>query len=222
MRGIVAEVSGGFDSAMSAYMAASTGRPVHPLFVDYDQPYAPQELQAAKYVVDHLKQFPNVNDLEVRYTDIALRSPPGSVSEYVPIRNLVLCSLSANYAQSVDASSVYVGSKTSEWREGDPYSFRDCTTEFYDRVSDLVALASETPDLVVKFEQPLIINGLPSTKHQVMRGLFELGVNLENLWTCYSDSPFPCKACYHCRVADECVRSDAGLLEAYAGVWGPA
>ena len=216
----VCEVSGGFDSALSALMAASTGARVWPIYFDYGQKYERQERAAAQYVVDQIRnKCERCERLHVAVVDMQVRALEGTVSPYVPIRNLVFCALSANYAQSVSAEVVTVGSKTVEFRADDPYCFRDCTSEFYEKVGDLVRLASESSAWPIRFEQPLVVDGAPLTKREVLLRLEQAGFDLRRLWSCYSDTPAPCHSCYHCKVMAECVENCSDLKK-YAGVWG--
>lgn len=117
------------------------------------------------------------------------------------MRNLVYASVSVNFAQSKGIADIVVGNKTDIYREGDPYSFKDCSIGFYSDVSSLVSKYSEDGIRPIRFIMPLIADR-PMTKAEVFKVILGVGIDPEMVWSCYSPTPagYPCGVCYHCEV----------------------
>ncbi len=202
---VIAEVSGGFDSAMSTLLALEKSDDVHGIFAAYGQPYEEQERSAVHYLKYRFNQFPNWRGVqEVRLQIATGQSIPGAPAEYVPIRNLVLASVSLNYAIALGADVVVVGSKSDGVRPDDPYSFKDSCAEFYRAVADVATRFSEDGRRV-EIQQPL--KGW--TKGRVLRELNDRGIVLNRLWNCYQSGPDPCGKCYHCREVQMAIEKPA-------------
>jgi len=168
------------------------------VFINYGQVYAANEEKAVRYVVDYLKGYDGLHKLKVINTEMELKlNIPGVVSDYIPIRNLVLASLTANYAISIGCKTIAVGSKTAEVRPDDPWSFADCSIEFFKKFSDLVTFATEDKEPFWTI-MPLIVGGKPLTKTEVIKVILDSGMDINKLWSCYTDNDVPCWECYHC------------------------
>jgi 7-cyano-7-deazaguanine synthase in queuosine biosynthesis len=190
---ILCEISGGYDSACVAQMLSEQGHELTGFFVNYGQPYQTNEYMAAMHVADRLGF-----SVQMIHCQLGLGLPDGSVpAAYVPIRNLVIGTLMANRAEALGIRTIAVGSKTTEYRPNDPYCFYDCTTEFYQRMANLVTLASQ-PGHGVQYIQPLIVDGCSLSKAEVVQKLIDTGWNLRNLWNCYGTGTTPCMQCKNC------------------------
>lgn len=222
---VVCELSGGFDSAVTTILALEGVNNVHGFFVDYGQQYVKQERAAVAYMDSWLREKYGERYKGVRIVSVDLclvlrdRKDAAAVPEYVPIRNLVIGALAANFAESVGAQVVSVGSKTTEYRPDDPYCFYDCTTKFYRELSSLVNLASQ-PGVRVSFVQQLVEDGVPMPKWKVLKNLDARGIDLRRLWNCYrtDGEPVPCNSCFHCGLMPADLEL-AGLAEKYKDTW---
>ena len=196
---ILCQLSGGYDSVAALIKLINSKETVVPVFIDYGQSYYKNELDAVRYVLSCFEESEYLLPLEIIETDIKLTVDNGdTVSDYIPVRNLVLASLTANLAISRGINTFAVGNKTTEVRENDPWSFSDCSVNFYKMFSDLVTFCSEG-DIKFNVIMPLIENGIPMTKTQVIKLIIESGLNISKLWSCYSNNNEPCGVCYHCK-----------------------
>lgn len=200
---VISQLSGGLDSALSTLLIAESQgvSEFGCVFFDLRQPYLMQEMSSFRYLCDLMRGvFDRFMFWVVVPVNMSLKSEGTGPNEYIPVRNLVLGSLSANLALSRGYDTVAVGSKTKEVRAGDPYSFRDCSVEFYTRLSSLVSFASEGK--VLQFRMPLIDhkNGVPFTKREVIEELLKRQIDVSKLCSCYyptQDNKY-CGQCYHC------------------------
>ncbi len=211
---ILSHLSGGFDSVATCIKLLNEGNEVTGLFFDLGQVYLDQEAKAAKYVDEFLQEnYSNWNGLLTKTASMELQSADdGSPTEYIPVRNLVLSAHSANIAIALGLDAVAVGNKTTTVREDDPYSFSDCSIEFYDKLTDIVSFASEN-NIEVEFLMPLVTwvdehnkptkksagcHPIPLTKGDVLRIIIDAGLDLTKIWSCYHNTVKPCGECYHC------------------------
>jgi len=198
-------VSGGLDSAVLLHHVASQPfrRPIHALSFKYGQRHS-RELECAKYqagaiaaehrVIDlsWIAPFlaegaalitggPDVPDL----LDVPLQErdqPP----TYVPNRNMIFLSIAAAYAETQGISDVFYGAQAQ-----DEYGYWDCTTQFLERVNDLLALNRRG---VVTVYAPFI----EMKKAEIVRLGTALGVDFAHTWSCYRGGPKACGACPTC------------------------
>lgn len=199
---VLSHLSGGWDSVAACVKLLEEGHTVKGLFFVLNQPYLREEHAATMYVNNYLLQkYDNWQGVEVHQTPMELaRANDGSPSEYIPVRNFVFAAHSANLALAQGYEAVAVGSKTIAVRPDDPYSFADCSIEFYQKVTDLVSFASEGND-AVKFIMPLVdTDNLQSlSKGEVVQLIIDSGMDIGKLWTCYrAGIDKQCGTCYHC------------------------
>lgn len=194
---VLSQLSGGLDSVASTFLVADTATEFQTIFFDLDQPYVLQELRAVKYVDKLLtERYTNYKGLKIVKANLALTASDGP-SEYIPVRNLVLGAMSANQAISLDYDAIAVGNKTTEVRPDDPYSFSDCSVEFYSRLGALATFASEGRKL--EFVMPLLKSPSEAmTKAEVIQLLLDREVDVRRLWSCYQAGDTYCGQCYHC------------------------
>lgn len=200
------QISGGYDSAAALLLTLQN----HPndeiilLQVNCGQKYFRQELTAALYLVSHFeKHFKR----EIEHRVIACEVAQGqaavagkSVAEhYVPVRNLVLAALSINYALVHKAKEIVVGMKRDFTPDPDPFFYRDSGGTFYAAMNAVSATAVEFKDFPAPiFVAPLNRNGNPYTKTECLQMLLEAGIDLQQLWSCSSDSFVQCGECHMC------------------------
>lgn len=200
MGNILVQMSGGYDSTAVAVKLLEEGNNVYGIFINYGQIYYKQELDAVENLNTYfLEKYKNYKGFDIINTNIQLsRNKDGSPSDYIPIRNFVLGSLTANYALSKGYDVIAVGNKTTVVRKNDPWSFSDCSYEFYKRMNEIIDFSTEEGDSV-KFIMPLLIDETTSlTKSDIINIINNSGVNFNILWSCYHNSKLPCGVCYHC------------------------
>lgn len=187
--GVIVLFSGGLDSTVCATMAHADGQLVGCLFVDYGQPAAQYELEAARMwcIKHHI-------DLRVYSTDMPIDTMAIGAgmkgARVVPGRNAILLSLAVSYACEVGAREVWYGATRSDWQD-----YADCRSEFVSRFSDM---AYGTYGVSVR--TPL---GL-SWRADVRALALELGVDAARCWSCYEPKDgVPCGTCNSCRQDDE-------------------
>lgn len=199
---IVSQLSGGLDSILSTLYSIKMADECFSVFFDYGQIYAEQEYKAATKASDiFLSRYKNYHGLHKLNLDISTQVHVDTCTDdfnkdYVPIRNLVLGTISANKAIANSYDTVSVGSKTIEVRLDDSHSFADCSVSFYNMLSNIVTYASENKK--IKFIMPLIKSGKPLSKKQVIEELISEGISPSIAWSCYNAGKKYCGDCYHC------------------------
>lgn len=198
---IVVELSGGADSALAAVYATRryVDSDFFALFVDYGQSYAIQEKEASEKVFKHLKdKFGGWYWNGITVSKFWQQGK--AIEEYVPLRNLMLSSIAASYAQSIGAEIIVTGSKSLVVDESDPYSFRDSTLEFYKLLEQTLTYATEKGIRLVRIEPLLAMyRDTKMTKRQVYKQLEELGIT--GTWSCYHPTVAgeECGDCKNCK-----------------------
>ena len=196
---ILSQLSGGYDSTAVLIKLLNEGHKVKGIFFNYSQKYYKQEKKSVDYIDKMLKNNKNY----LGYTEIKVdmelsRNNDGSPSDYIPVRNFVLGAMSANYAIAKGFSVIAVGSKTINIRKNDPYSFADCSVDFYKSMTDVINIAAEQGDYI-EFIMPLIVSkDKVLTKGEVVSIINDSVLEFQYLWSCYEDGDLPCGTCYHC------------------------
>ena len=184
---LLVQLSGGLDS-VATLLLSNEKEKTEAFFVDYGQIPIRQEREAARFVCSRT----NIKLTEVKYRGMAMGS-----DDYIPIRNLVLGAMAAQYASSIGATTVVVGNKTNEYRKDDPWCWRDCTSSFFKLFTELIKECSEENPVV--FSMPLI--GM--SRAEVGKVVDLLGekyeIKKENCWSCYANQEEPCGICFHCK-----------------------
>ncbi|MCL2742403.1 MAG: 7-cyano-7-deazaguanine synthase QueC [Planctomycetaceae bacterium] len=210
-------LSGGLDSATTAYLSASQGYTLYALTVDYNQRHK-CELEAAKRVAaaigvrQHI-MFPLdlrlfggsslTSEMEVvKYVPLEKIGQQIPTS-YVPARNLLFLSLALAFAETVNAETVFIGISATDYS-----GYPDCRPEFIEAFSETAQLATAAgvSGRSIRIETPLI--GL-SKKETILLGL-SLGVDYSLTHTCYDPLPDG-KSCGRC---ESCLLRRRGFEEA--------
>jgi len=212
-------VSGGLDSATILAMAKSQGFDCYALTFDYGQKHR-SELEAAKKVA---KQFDVVEHqiVELKLNDIchsALTKDSISVPDYigdgeipvtyVPARNTIFLSIAMAWAESIEASNIFIGSSSVDYS-----GYPDCRPEYFNAFQDLANLATK----VGVENKSLTINAplLHLSKAETLKEGLRLGVDYSQTTSCYRANKDG-EACGSC---DSCVLRKQGFEE--AGVEDP-
>lgn len=186
--------SGGLDSTTLVYWLITQSFEVHPLFLDYGQHCAETEQKALARALpgDLAAELKTIN-ISAIYAQSSSRliveadlwtEQVTSADMYLPYRNLLFLSVAAAYAQSVGIGSVF-----SAFINSNHAVELDCSSEFFDRLSELLGDFGG-----VKIEMPF----RTKTKLEVARLGLELGVPVGTTYSCQISSDTPCGACPNC------------------------
>lgn len=112
---------------------------------------------------------------------------------YVPARNLVFLSLAAAYAETVGATSLWIGVN-----ELDYSGYPDCRPEFIDAFANTLALATKAgvQGQKVVVRTPL----LHLTKADIVKLGAQVGAPFELTVSCYAGAEEACGVCDSCRL----------------------
>jgi 7-cyano-7-deazaguanine synthase len=201
---IVAEFSGGADSAAAVILAKLKWphADIWPIFVDYGQPYMRQELAMAKHLVNKLNILPlkivkidNLFTMKIEFNGLS--------SVYTPLRNMLLLSVTASYANMLGAEIILTGSKGMVKVEGDPYSYYDSTVPFYTLMENVINYCNENKEKPIKVVPILTENRTNKmTKLEVYRILGTRRIYKDETWSCFTPTPegLECGECHNCKV----------------------
>jgi 7-cyano-7-deazaguanine synthase len=222
-RKAVVLLSGGLDSTTVVAMAREQGFEVYALSFDYGQNHK-IELESAKRVAEKLgvKQHAIVKVDLRSFGGSALTSdqpvPKHRTAEaighgvpvtYVPARNTVFLSLALAYAETLEATDIFLGVNALDYS-----GYPDCRPEFIEAFETLANLATKmgTEGKRVTIHTPLIA----MTKKQIVEAGLKLGVDYTQTVSCY-DPGASGEACGAC---DACLLRLKGFAE--AGISDPA
>jgi 7-cyano-7-deazaguanine synthase len=212
-------VSGGMDSAVTAFEARAAGFEVHALTIRYGQRHA-CELEAARCVAAAMDAASH------RVVDVDLSALGGSAltdaidvpkdrddigvgvpATYVPARNTVFLAVALGWAETLAATDLFCGVTAVDYS-----GYPDCRPEFlraFERLADVATAAGAEGGASFRVHAPLL---QLSKREIVLRGA-ELGVDFGLTHTCYdpSERAGVWLACGRC---DACALRLAGFREA--------
>ena len=128
---------------------------------------------------------------------------------YVPARNTIFLSLAMAWAETLNASDIFIGVNALDYS-----GYPDCRPEYikaFEYMANLATKAAVEGGLKLKIHTPLI----NMTKAQIISKGMELGVDYTVTHSCYDPSPEGL-ACGYC---DSCILRKKGFME--AGVKDP-
>jgi 7-cyano-7-deazaguanine synthase len=195
-------LSGGMDSAVAAALAASRGRILLALAVDYGQNHK-QELNFAriqatrlgcvdfKKIKVPLKQLAGgalLGKGKIRQSGLKSKKLPAT---YVNFRNGILLALAASWAEASGAEEIWGG-----WCESDFNGYPDCRPVFLKAFEK--AILAGTRKKNIKILTPLTGLNKPEI---ALKGKC-LGVDFTKTWSCYAPlvNKKPCGLCDACRL----------------------
>ena len=215
--------SGGLDSTTVMAIAKQQGFEIYSLSFDYGQRHS-FELRAAKRIAERMGVSKHLV-LELDLTkfgasaltdDIAVpKSSDGNITTdkipvtYVPARNTIFLSLAMAWAETLNASDIFIGVNALDYS-----GYPDCRPEYikaFEYMANLATKAAVEGGLKLKIHTPLI----NLTKAQIIRKGIELGVDYAVTHSCYDPTPEGL-ACGFC---DSCILRKKGFIE--AGVKDP-
>jgi len=191
--------SGGLDSTVLVYDLLNEGADLKLLSIDYGQRHE-KELKSSSEIAEFLGleheilRLPMLNNLlgGSALTDPSISLPEGHYAEdsmkatVVPNRNMILLSLAAGHAISLQFDTVAYAAHA-----GDHTIYPDCRPEFATAMDQALKLCDwNTVSLYRPFVQ--------LSKHDLVRKGNELGVPFEKTWSCYAGNDKHCGKCGTC------------------------
>ena len=201
---IVCEISGGADSMLSTLYAKEKypEAELYGFIVDYGQ---------LQYNIEEKKtyEFCKRNNIPLKTVSVRKLFSKGTVTVntekdeedvalvYTPLRNLVLLSMAASYAENIGAEKIITGSKTLSIDPKDPYSFKDSTLPFYKIFEAMLSYVSYEN---IKVEM-ILGEGRNNkmTKKEVYQELLDRGYTWNDFWNCFNSQIEECGYCNNCK-----------------------
>lgn len=182
---IIHLLSGGLDSVTMLYDLKDHGHSVHALMFDYGQKHK-RELEWAKThaircgVLHTIKKLPDLGGL----TD---------ENWIIPNRNAIFLSMAVNLASHSGADTVTIGCNSE-----DAEYFPDCRKEFIDAMNKSVSAAGYRVEICAPYmnKSKAWIGGLAQ----------QMGVNPNEIWTCYRGEDQPCGQCPACKKLESALK----------------
>jgi len=185
-------LSGGLDSATCLALAVREGYACHALTFDYGQRHK-VEIECAARIADHLGAASHrVHVLDASsFAGSALtdggevpkdHDDPGNgpiPSTYVPARNLVFLSIATAFAETLDASDVFIGVNAVDYS-----GYPDCRPEFIEAFARAASLATRRGTqeaTALKVRTPL----LRLSKAEIVQAGVAAGVDFSLTTSCY-------------------------------------
>ena len=217
-------LSGGLDSATALAIAREEGYLLYALSFRYGQRHqveldAARRVAAAIGVAVHtiaeidLRAFGGsalTTELAVPHHDRVEDLPEGIPVTYVPARNTIFLSFALAWAETIDASDVFIGVNALDYS-----GYPDCRPEYiaaYESMANLATRAGVEGHQRLRIHTPLI----DLTKAQIIQRGLALGVDYGLTHSCYD----PDRRGRPCGTCDSCLLRQKGFAE--VGVEDPA
>jgi 7-cyano-7-deazaguanine synthase len=203
----VALLSGGLDSTTVVAMAKAQGYVVYALSFDYGQSHQ-AELRAASLVARSLGVQEHVTlkidlggfggsallgDGAIPKHRSAADIGSGIPVTYVPARNTIFLSLALAWAESLQATNIFIGVNALDYS-----GYPDCRPEFIRSFEVMANLGTKigSEGATIRIQTPLIA----MTKSEIIRTGLQLGIDYGETVTCYdaSDDGLACGSCDAC------------------------
>lgn len=205
----VVVVSGGLDSSTLLHLihADYAGYELHGISFDYGQRHK-KELEFAKYQCDQLGATHKIVEMDFLASLFAeggsksslvnkdVDVPEGHYAEanmkatVVPNRNMIMMSIAAGYAVSVGARILATGVHA-----GDHFIYPDCRPEFINALDRTIYVGNQG---FIKANFELKAPFLYRSKADIANWAFELGVDIDQTWSCYKGGDLHCGRCGTC------------------------
>jgi 7-cyano-7-deazaguanine synthase len=211
-------LSGGLDSSTLAYYVKNMGYDLYPISFDYGQK-SRRELDASRKigrllgVKDHkfikidLKSIggsaltsdidvPKTGDLDNKRQEISDKKDIPIT--YVPARNTIFLSIALAYAEVIDADVIFYGANCIDYS-----GYPDCRPEFIEAFNNLAKWGTKkgVEGKTIEIEAPFLFYN----KKDIVKTALNLGVPIEETWSCYDDGDEPCGRCDSCIIRQKAI-----------------
>ena len=196
-------ISGGMDSALGAKIAQSEGYELIALHFNYGQRTEAKELDSFRKISKNLNCIESYEiDLDFfkqigasALTDSSLEVPTTGVEDgvpitYVPFRNGIFISVATAIAEKHGAVALFIGVV-----EEDSSGYPDCRDEYIKSMENSINLGTKD-ETKLEIKMPLV----HMKKYEIVAKSLELGVSLEDTWSCYQNEEKACGVCDSCRL----------------------
>jgi len=211
-------LSGGLDSSTLAYYVKNMGYDLYPISFDYGQK-SRRELDASikigrslgvkdhKFIKIDLKSIggsaltsdidvPKTGDLDNKRQEISDKKDIPIT--YVPARNTIFLSIALAYAEVIDADVIFYGANCIDYS-----GYPDCRPEFIDAFNNLAKWGTKkgVEGKTIEIEAPFLFYN----KKDIVKTALNLGVPIEETWSCYDDGDEPCGRCDSCIIRQKAI-----------------
>ena len=203
MKKAVCIISGGMDSALGAKIAQIEGYELIALHFNYGQRTEKRELKSFRKIVKKLNCLESYEiDLDFfkqigasALTDSSLEVPIDGVEDgvpitYVPFRNGIFLSIATAIAEKHGAEALFIGVV-----EEDSSGYPDCRDSYIKSMEESINLGTKD-ETKLEIKMPLV----HLQKSEIVKKSIELGVPLEDTWSCYQNEDKACGICDSCRL----------------------
>lgn len=174
------------DSTIALYYLKSLGHSIHCLMFDYKQRHV-QELQWGKHHCARLGVLYTV--LEVPQLK-GSQLTDGSGTVIVPHRNAILLALAVNVAICAGADTITFAANAD-----DEAMFYDCRMAFVQAFNQMLLMEEIKVEVCAPF--------IDKPKWAIADLGRQLGVNMDETWSCYRGGKEPCGECEACKKRKE-------------------
>ncbi len=203
-RKAVCIISGGMDSALSAFIAKKRDcYEIVALHFNYGQKTENKERECFKKISEKLDAV-KILELDLHFikeiggsalTDEDIAVPveglkPGVPVTYVPFRNGIFLSIAAAVAEKEEAEAIYIGVV-----EEDSSGYPDCTENFIKKMEEAINEGTK-PETKISLKTPLV----HLRKEDIVKEALKYEVPLEFTWSCYQREDKACGVCDSCRL----------------------
>ncbi len=196
-------ISGGMDSALGATIAKEEGYDIVALHFNYGQRTQKKELESFRKIAKKLDCIESYEiDLDFfkqigasALTDRLLEVPTNGIEEgvpitYVPFRNGIFISIATAIAEKHQAKALFIGVV-----EEDSSGYPDCRDSYIKSMEKSINLGTKD-ETQLEIKMPLV----HLKKSEIVVKALELGVPLEDTWSCYQNEEKACGVCDSCRL----------------------
>ena len=211
-------LSGGLDSLTTLAIAQNEGYECFALHVIYGQRHSSETMAARNIAKNYnLTEFREINADMSWLKSSALTNHDISIPEqrsegipvtYVPARNTIMMSFAAAWAESLEASHLFLGVNAVDYS-----GYPDCRPEFIEAFKKMVNLGTKAAIEGVPFDIHTPLIGL--TKEEIISKGIDLGVDYSLSISCYQAD----QNGYACGKCDSCYLRSQGFEK--AGIQDP-
>lgn len=211
-------LSGGLDSLTTLAIAQNEGYECFALHVIYGQRHSSETMAARNIAKNYnLTEFREINVDMSWLKSSALTNHDISIPEqrsegipvtYVPARNTIMMSFAAAWAESLEASHLFLGVNAVDYS-----GYPDCRPEFIEAFKKMVNLGTKAAIEGVPFDIHTPLIGL--TKEEIISKGIDLGVDYSLSISCYQAD----QNGYACGKCDSCYLRSQGFEK--AGIQDP-